>query len=196
MITAGACVEWLVRIGALVSPGELDARVAAADPAAVPRFLPALQGLGAPYDRPEVRGRPAGVTLATGAAELCAAVVEGIAQRCADAVEALDHGGPVLPVHGGLSASRELLARLADLTGTPVLRAPEPETGALGAAGLAARALAEPDAGDPREPRFATHAVPEIARVEPRIGAGERAGRRRHFHAEVGRAIAEAPGSP
>ncbi len=182
VLTAGACVEWLVRIGVLASAQELDARVAAAAPAAVPRFLPALQGLGAPYDRPAVQGRLTGFTLATGAPELCAAVVEGIAQRCADLVEALDPRAPVLAVDGGLSASRELLARLADLTGLPVLRAPEPETAALGAARLAARAVGDPEAGDPGEAWFR---VEEGARVEPRISAEERRRRRSGFGAEL-----------
>jgi glycerol kinase len=69
------------------------------------------------------------------------AVLEGIAQRCADLCEALPLRPGPLRVDGGLARSAVLLAGLADLTGREVRRAAETETTALGAAYLAGLAV-------------------------------------------------------
>jgi glycerol kinase len=95
------------------------------------------------------------------------AALEGVAQRCADACEALAPGGDLLRVDGGLARSGLLVQRIADLTGLRVERAFETEATAIGAAWLAAHGaglLAQPTDAlawlPPREP-FDPEAPPE-----------------------------------
>ena len=167
VITAGAAVEWLVRAGLLASVDELDAQ--ARGGARGVSFVPALAGLGTPWMADRARGRFDGIGLDTGAAEMVAAVVDGIAQRVTDLAEALEVG-ETFGVDGGLGRSDVLLQRIADLSGRVVARAAETETTARGAAGLAAAA-----------PGTAGDALPALApgrRFEPVMAAATRAAER------------------
>lgn len=174
VITAGAAVEWLERIGVLKAVSELDAMAAAGRPGVT--FVPALAGLGTPYMIDQARGSFAGLGLDTGRNELVRAVVDGIAQRCADLAAALDVTGP-MHVDGGLARSRWLLQRLADLTGNRVLPARELESTARGGAALAASC---PDlAGDALPP------PQPAAHVEPQLGAEDRAALREAWRSHL-----------
>ncbi|HSG89816.1 MAG TPA: FGGY family carbohydrate kinase [Pseudomonadales bacterium] len=167
VITAGAAVEWLIRTGLLASADELDA-VAVGGARGV-SFVPALAGLGTPWMADRARGRFDGIGLDTGAAEMVAAVVDGIAQRVTDLAEALEVEA-TFGVDGGLGRSDVLLQRIADLSGRVVARAAETETTARGAAGLAAAA-----------PGTAGGALPAPAaarRFEPVMDAATRAAER------------------
>ncbi|TVS08331.1 MAG: hypothetical protein EA417_22970 [Gammaproteobacteria bacterium] len=144
VITAGAAVEWLQRIGVLGDAADMDAMAAAGQPGVV--FVPALAGLGTPHMADQVRGSFSGLGLETGRNELVRGVLDGIAQRCADLAETLDVTGN-LHVDGGLARSTWLLQRLADLTGCVVLPAREVESTARGGAALAATSPGV--AGDP-----------------------------------------------
>jgi glycerol kinase len=148
VITAGAAIDWLVSLGLLESAAVLDATLPG--PAGAPgvEFVPALLGLGTPHLDAAARGLLGGLTRGTTRAQIAAAVVDGIAQRCVDVCEALGVQSLPLRVDGGLARSRALLQRLADLGGRPVLCAAETEVTALGAAllaGLAAGVFASPE---------------------------------------------------
>lgn len=152
VITAGASIEWLLRTGLLSAADQLDATARAGRDGI--RFIPALAGLGTPHMVDRARGRFDGIGMDTTPADLVRGVVDGIAQRVVDVVEALEVGDR-FGVDGGLGRSDVLLQRIADLSGREVLRAVEPETTARGAAGLAARsagtkggALPAPAAGE------------------------------------------------
>src|SRR5207247_8925899 len=108
-------------------------------------FVPALFGLGAPRWDYGARGGFFGLTRGTGRAEMVRAVLEGVAQRGADLLEAAeaDTGLTVAEVRldGGMSANGIVVQALADLTGRPVAVSPVAEATTLGAgylAGLAA----------------------------------------------------------
>jgi len=162
VITAGAAVEWLQRIGVLEAISELDAMVAAGQPGVT--FVPALAGLGTPYMAEQTRGSFTGLGLETGRNELVRAVVDGIVQRCADLASALEVTGP-LHVDGGLARSPWLLQRLADLTGMVVLPARELESTARGGAALAASCPdVEGDALPLAEP--AAHITPRMSEAD------------------------------
>lgn len=163
VITAGAAVEWLQRIGVLTDPAEMDAMAAAARPGVV--FVPALAGLGTPYMADQVRGSFTGLGLECGRNELVRAVLDGIAQRCADLAEALTVTGD-LYVDGGLARSTWLLQRLADLTGCVVLPAREVESTARGGAALAT--ISPGVGGDPLPP------LPPTATIKPGLDAAAR----------------------
>ena len=116
-------------------------------------FVPALAGLGAPHWDPAARGAFFGLTLGTTAAHLARAVLEGIAFQVADLVAAAvaDSGVALaeLRADGGASVSDVLLQFQADSWASPVVRAAEPESTALGAAYLAGLAVGHwRDAGE------------------------------------------------
>lgn len=83
------------------------------------------------------RGGFLGIELGTTAADLVAAVVDGIAHRCAELVATLEVTGEIR-ANGGLAKSERLLQRLADLSGLPVVASSDLEATARGAAMLAA----------------------------------------------------------
>jgi glycerol kinase len=146
MLTAGAAVEWLRDDLGLITSAEESDRVAAAcaDTGDV-WFVPALLGLGTPVWDFGARGTLVGLTRGTGRAEVVRAVLEGIAQRGADLVEAAEADGGAaiasLRVDGGMSANATFVQALADAAGRPVEVSPVLEATTLGAAYLAGLAL-------------------------------------------------------
>jgi glycerol kinase len=148
VITAGAAVDWLVQLGLAPDAAAVSGLAAQVDSSGGVAFVPALQGLGTPYLDDAARGLVIGLTRGTSAAHLSRALLEGIAHRCVDLVEALSLAGDSLKVDGGLARSHFLMQALADFGGLEVERAPETETTARGAAylaGLATGVFASPE---------------------------------------------------
>jgi glycerol kinase len=145
-ITAGTAVEW-IRDGLGLVP---DSAASEALAASVPDtggvvFVPALFGLGTPRWDYGARGGFFGMTRGTGRAEMVRAVLEGVAHRGADLLEAAeaDTGLAVaeLRLDGGMSANSLVVQALADFTGRPVAVSPVTEATTLGAAYLAGLAV-------------------------------------------------------
>jgi glycerol kinase len=142
MLSAGTNVEWLREdLGLIDTPAashDVAASVASADGVV---FVPALLGLGTPHWDYGARGTLLGVTRGTTAAHVVRAVLEGVAQRGADLVEAAeaDTGLTIerLRVDGGMSENPTFVQALADATGRPVEVSPVVDATALGAAFLA-----------------------------------------------------------
>ena len=105
-------------------------------------FVPALSGLGAPYWDPEARGALLGLTAGVTRAHVVRAVVEAMAFRTRDVVEAMEEGTgrPLaeLRIDGGASVMDGFCQFQADLLGLPVARSAGSEVTAYGAAMLAA----------------------------------------------------------
>lgn len=147
VFSAGTAVDWVVSLG-LVDNGPGMDRLAADASLGEALFLPAFTGIGAPWWRPGAAGVFAGLRASTRREDLALAVLEGIAQRVADILEAVAEVQPVpaeVRVDGGLSASDVLLQLQADLTGRPIVAAVEREGTAAGAAGFAAIGSGELD---------------------------------------------------
>jgi glycerol kinase len=183
VVTAGAAVDWLVSLGLLPDAASLDRVAGGAESAEGVAFVPALQGLGAPFLDMEARGLLGGLTRGSGAPQIARAVIDGIAHRCVDVCDALELDDRPLRVDGGLGRSELLLQRLADLGGRALLRAEETETTALGAAhlaGLATGVFATPAAC--RE----LHGSPQ--RFEPTTDPGWRAAARSRWNGVLERA--------
>ena len=154
--TAGAAVSWLVSLGIVRSPAELDTLVLG-EPGPSRRaqlplseiFVPALSGLGAPYWSPKARGTWSGLSLETDRAALVRAVLEGIAASITQLAraEALDVGLPIarLRADGGLVRSSVLMQAQADLLQAPVDVYSTPHATALGVAALARIGLGDVD---------------------------------------------------
>ena len=104
-------------------------------------FVPALLGLGTPVWDFGARGTFVGITRGTGRPEMVRAVLEGVAHRGADLLEAAEADTAMtietLRVDGGMSANPTFVAALADAVGRPVEISPVTEATTLGAAYLA-----------------------------------------------------------
>jgi glycerol kinase len=146
MLAAGTNVEWLRDdLGIIDSARESDAVAGQCTTTDGVMYVPALLGLGAPYWDYGARGTLLGVTRGTGRAEIVRAVLEGIAQRGADLVEAAETDSgraiPALRVDGGMSANATFVQALADATQRPIEVSPVREATTLGAAFLAGLAI-------------------------------------------------------
>ncbi len=145
MLSAGSCIEWLRDdLGIITTAAETDSMAASVPDSGGVYFVPALLGLGTPVWDFGARGTLLGLTRGTTRNEIVRAVLEGIAHRGADLLEAVvaDSGLGVesLKVDGGMSANITFLQALADATGRLIEVAPVTEATTLGAAFLAGTA--------------------------------------------------------
>jgi glycerol kinase len=146
MLTAGQAVEWLRDdLGVIADAGDSETVASACDSTGGVWFVPALLGMATPAWDFGARGTLLGVTGGTGRAEVVRAVLEGVAHRGADLLEAAEADGgcqiPTLRVDGGMSANRVFVQALADACQRPVEVSPVLEATTLGAAFLAGMAL-------------------------------------------------------
>jgi glycerol kinase len=146
MLSAGTCVEWLRDDLQVIDSAAASHDVASqcTDSGGVV-FVPALLGLGTPDWDYGARGTLLGITRGTGRPEVVRAVLEGVAHRGADLVEAAEADAgvsiPSLRVDGGMSANPTFVQALANATGRPVEVSPVLEATTLGAAFLAGMAI-------------------------------------------------------
>ncbi|PLS76783.1 MAG: glycerol kinase [Actinobacteria bacterium] len=146
MLSAGSCLEWLRDdLGLLGSVSESEELARAAVSRGEVWFVPALLGLGTPVWDFGARGTLLGLTRGAGRAEIVRAVLDGVAHRGADLVEAAeaDAGAEIaaLRVDGGMTANATFLQALADASQRPIEVSPVLEATTLGAAYLAGMAL-------------------------------------------------------
>jgi len=146
MLAAGTNVEWLRDdLGVIASAEESDTVAAGCTDTGDVWYVPALLGLGTPHWDFGARGTLVGLTRGTGRPELVRAVLEGVAHRGADLVEAAETDAGVVftsvRVDGGMSANTTFVQALADACARPVEVAPVTEATTLGAAFLAGLAV-------------------------------------------------------
>jgi glycerol kinase len=142
MLTAGANVEWLVEdLRLLSSPSESDVVAAQCGDTGGVVYVPALLGLGTPAWDYGARGTLLGLTRGSGRPEVVRAVLEGVAHRGADLMEAAEADTgmaiSVVRVDGGMSANAVFVQALADATGRTIEISPVADATTLGAAFLA-----------------------------------------------------------
>jgi glycerol kinase len=139
--TVGAAVSWLIDMGIMREPADLDALGGSVADAGGATFVPALAGLAAPWWQPNAKAMFAGLSLGTERAHLVRAAIDGIAAQVALLATAAgrDLGRPLqlLRVDGGLTRSETLLQVQADLLQCPVEVYPSPHATALGVAEFA-----------------------------------------------------------
>ena len=146
MLSAGTNVEWLRDdLGLVASAEETDAVAAECTETGDVWFVPALLGLGTPQWDFGARGTLIGLTRGTERAHVVRAVLEGVAHRGADLVDAAQadsgHEIAVVRIDGGMAANTTFVQALADSTQRPVEVAPVREATALGAAFAAGPAI-------------------------------------------------------
>lgn len=142
VFVAGSLVQWLRdTLGLISSAAETEALARSVTSSGGVTIVPALAGLGAPHWRADARGLIAGLTFASGRAEIARAALEAMAHQTSDLARAFAADGAPwrrLRIDGGMSANDWMAQDLADMLELEVERPDMVETTALGAAMLAA----------------------------------------------------------
>jgi glycerol kinase len=138
MLSAGSCVEWLCSgLGLLEEVAESSLLAGSVPDAGGALFVPALGGMGTPVWDFGARGALVGLDATTTRAQVVRAVLEGIAHRAGDLVEAAEADTGLhleaLRVDGGMSANETFIQILADALGRPIELAGQLEATTLGA---------------------------------------------------------------
>ena len=146
MLSAGTNIEWLRDdLGIIDSAADSHVVAQQCDDTDGVVYVPALLGLGTPNWDYGARGTLLGITRGTGRPHIVRAVLEGVAQRGADLVDAAeaDTGLAIsaLRVDGGMSANPTFTQALANATQHTVEISPILEATTLGAAFLAGLAV-------------------------------------------------------
>lgn len=141
---AASAINWAGKIGLF---NDLDEFSDFPEQPAIARglaFVPALSGLGCPYWDRSAAGVWAGLSLDTGRKDLLQSILEGIAVRSAEVINAMDKVSPVgdaISVDGGLSSNEYFKQFLATLIGKKIISPSNREVTAQGVALLARKGL-------------------------------------------------------
>ena len=186
VLAAGSCIEWLRDdLGLIANAAESETLATSVNSCEGVSFVPALSGLGTPQWDFGARGAFFGLTRGSTKAHLVRAVLEGIAQRGADLIDAAQREThdrlDEIRVDGGMTANHFFVQRLADFTGCRVAVSTEREATTRGA-GLMALVSAGHLALDDVEQLWTPVEV-----HFPQIDDDERAARRAAWLVTVGR---------
>ena len=139
---AGSLIQWLRDgLGLIASAAETEALARSIPDSGEVVIVPALAGLGAPHWLPEARGVIAGLSFASGRAQIARAALEAMAHQTHDLATAFAADGApwsMLKIDGGMAVNDWMAQDLADMLGMEVERPDFVETTALGAAFCAA----------------------------------------------------------
>ena len=181
MLSAGTAIEWLRDDLGIIPTAQASEDVAAQCASSGDVwFVPALLGLGTPVWDFGARGTLVGLTRGSARPEIVRAVLEGVAHRGADLVEASesDSGFPIaaLRIDGGMTDNAVFVEALADAIGRPVEISPILEATTLGAGLLAGLAVGTYASTDDLAGTFSPRRT-----VEPKSNDGDRAASRERW---------------
>jgi glycerol kinase len=147
MLAAGTNIEWLRDdLGLIETSADSHDVASRCDTTDGVVYVPALLGLGTPRWDYGARGTLLGVTRGTHRAHVVRAVLEGVAHRGTDMVEAAERDTgldiPTLRIDGGMSRNPTFVQALANASGRAVSVSPVVDSTTLGAAFLAGTAAA------------------------------------------------------
>ena len=148
MLSAGTNIEWLREDMGLIERAEDSDAIAAAVPSTEGVvYVPALLGLGTPHWDYGARGTLLGITRGTTRSHIVRAVLEGIAHRGVDLIEAAESDSGLsigtVNIDGGMSRNGTFVQALADAAGRAVRVSPVTEATTLGAGLLAGCAVGQ-----------------------------------------------------
>ena len=148
MLSAGTNIEWLRDdMGLIDSPSDSHTIASACATTEGVVFVPALLGLVTPHWDYGARGALFGITRGTTRAHMVRAVLEGVAHRGADLVDAAEADSglsiPEIRIDGGMSRNPTFVQALADATARPVRVSSITEATTLGAGFLAGTAAGQ-----------------------------------------------------
>ncbi|KAI9107565.1 hypothetical protein K1719_021602 [Acacia pycnantha] len=151
---AGAAVQWLRDgLGIISSAKEIEDLASQVGSTGGVYFVPAFNGLFAPWWRDDARGVCIGITRFTSKAHIARAVLESMSFQVKDVLDSMKKDSEetdkdkeekealLLRVDGGATVNNLLMQIQADLLGSPVIRPADIETTALGAAYAAGLAV-------------------------------------------------------
>ncbi|KAL1809732.1 hypothetical protein ACET3Z_026722 [Daucus carota] len=147
---AGAAVQWLRDgLGLIGSASEIEKLASEVDSTGGVYFVPAFNGLFAPWWRDDARGVCIGITRFTNKAHIARAVLESMCFQVKDVLDSMHKDASeveskekfLLRVDGGATVNNLLMQIQADILGNPVVRPADIETTALGAAYAAGLAV-------------------------------------------------------
>ncbi|UIF28585.1 glycerol kinase GlpK [Levilactobacillus brevis] len=139
ILVAGTALAWLHESMKIIDnvPESRQAAMASTDDDEV-YVVPAFNGLGAPYWDPDAKGAVFGLSRGTNRNDFVKATLQSIAYQTRDVLHTMkqDTGIAIseLMADGGASRNRYLMQFQADIIDTPVQRAADEETTAMGAA--------------------------------------------------------------
>jgi len=143
---AGAAVQWLRdSLGVIQSASEIEDLARSVENTGGVYFVPAFNGLFAPWWRDDARGVCIGISRYTTKAHIARAVLESMCFQVKEILNSMsidvkqdekseENKQFLLRVDGGAAVNNLLMQIQADLLGSPVLRPADTETTALGAA--------------------------------------------------------------
>lgn len=142
VFVGGASIQWLRdAVGLIDNASETEAVCESIPPLKDLYFVPAFNGMGAPYWDSDAKGTIQGLTFNTGRKEIIKATVEAMAYQVSDLLKAMieDSGKQLksLKVDGGACVNNYLMQFQADILDTRVDRPAMLEVTAMGAALLA-----------------------------------------------------------
>ena len=183
ILYSGAGLDWLASLLGVGSAAEVSGLAGQASDAGGAVFVPALNGLGAPWWDAAATGTLTGLTAATTRAQVARAGIEAVAHQVCDVVEAMDpdDAHPALHAGGGATASAVLMQTQANLLGRTLLVSRIADSSALGAAALAFRA-----AGVPLTP--SDDLAPRLVHPDPAFTPDARTAARAAWRDALGRA--------
>lgn len=153
ILYSGAGLDYLAATLGVAGGRAMSELAATADSSDGCYFVPALNGLGAPWWASEAVGTLTGLNTRVGRAQIARAGLESIAHQVADIIDVMDPARRLEVLHagGGATSSELLMQTQADLLGRRLVVANVRDVSAVGAAVLAARASGtdispEPDA--------------------------------------------------
>lgn len=106
-------------------------------------FVPAFQGLYAPYWDPNASGLMIGLSQFTRKAHLIRATLESIAFQTVDILSLMRRDATGMMIDGGMSCNDLVCQLLSDITGIEIIRPASVEATALGAAMVAGNTIGE-----------------------------------------------------
>ncbi len=142
MLAAGSNIDWLRDdLGLIATSAESDDVASQCETTEGVLFVPAPLGIGTPHWDYGARSTFVGLTRGTTRAHMVRAVLEGIAHRGADLVDAVSTDAgvdvDVIRVDGGMSTNTTFVQALANFTGLKVEVSPHTEGTTVGAGRLA-----------------------------------------------------------
>nr|WP_306263816.1 FGGY family carbohydrate kinase [Pararhizobium sp. IMCC3301] len=135
VFTASAALNWARSLGLFSSYHDINAFAALPAIESGLVFVPALAGLGCPHWEPRARGVWLGLSLEHTKDQMVQSVLEGVALRAAEVVQAMDRCIPLADevlIDGGMSKNPYFTQFLANVTGKVIRSARMPELTGLG----------------------------------------------------------------
>jgi glycerol kinase len=138
ILYSGAGMDWLARTLGVKPGADFSQLASTAGSSRRAVFVPALNGLGAPWWEASAVGTLTGLDSATTRAEIALAGIEAVAHQICDVVDAMDPMKKQDALHagGGATSSQLLMQTQADLLGRTLLVSSITDISALGVAAL------------------------------------------------------------